>query len=374
MDPVLLTFHAPRHELDTVARHVLRDRLADHLLLWRRIAGAREVVYLSTCQRALWIFWGGNPDALGLSGEAERFEGQGAWRHLAEISSGLASANLGDREIVDQLRKALEQAREAGAAGEEALACITDLLREGQRLRSRIGLDEGSGSIATAALKHLEDALPPGARIALVGVGPMSRYLAQRLPERGFQTTISNRTAARADAFGLPTLPLEQLQRDPAGFDALVTATASPRPLFTLAAWERLKNPPLRLLDLALPHDSEPALGQLPWVHRVDLACFLAETEEAKALRQEAAEQAEPLLLGAVGRLQKRAQDRAAKHSARSAQERLEDAWEALEWEATQRISPALDPSAQEALQSILKRGRTLAFRALSQGQCLDLP
>ena len=35
MDPVLYSFHAPHHGLDVVARYVLRDRLADHLLLWR---------------------------------------------------------------------------------------------------------------------------------------------------------------------------------------------------------------------------------------------------------------------------------------------------------------------------------------------------
>jgi glutamyl-tRNA reductase len=276
------------------------------------------------------------------------------------------SSNLGDREIVDQLRESLEKAREAGAAGVEAHAALEDVLREAQRLRVRAGLADGSASVATAALRHLEDALPKGARIAVVGVGPMSQYLAKRLPERGFQVALSNRTAAKAELMGYPTVPLEQLQHDPEGFDALVTATASPRPLFTLAAWERLRRPPLRLLDLALPHDSEPALGQLSWVHRVDLAGFLAETEQARMRRFDVAQKAEPFLVGAVGRIRKRAEARDQKYNTRTAQDRLTDAWEALETEALEGALKGLDETQQEALKMLLKRGRTLSFRALN--------
>ena len=366
MDPVLFTFHAPHHDLDVVARHVLRDRLSDHLRLWQRITGACELVYVATCQRVIWMLWGGNGEALGLAPEVTRFEGEAAWRHLLEVSTGLVSANLGDREIGDQMKVALENAREAGAAGEEARVVLEDILREAQRLRVRMGLADGRSSVATAALRHLEEALPANSSIAVVGTGPMGRYLAERLPGRGFRVTVSNRTGAKAELLGCDTVPLEQLQRDPEGFDALVTATASPRPLFTLAAWERLKRPPLRLLDLALPQDSEPALDQLPWVHRVDLAGFLAETEQAKERRSEAALEAEPYLLDAVARLRKRASARDRKLTTRSAQERLSDAWEALEAEALNGALK-LDQEQQEALKALLKRGRTLAFRALHQ-------
>jgi glutamyl-tRNA reductase len=79
----------------------------------------------------------------------------------------------------------------------------------------------------------------------------MTTYLADRLPEHGFTVALSNRTMVRAEAFaesrGIEVLPLERLQRDPEGFDALVTATSSPEPLFTLNAWAGLaKHRPLR--------------------------------------------------------------------------------------------------------------------------------
>jgi len=368
MDPVLYTYHIPRHEPEVVARNVVRQHLADHLLLWRRISDACELVFLATCQRVIWMFWGGDGTTLGFGPEIDCFQGEAAWRHLLEVATGLNSANLGDREIVGQLRQALATAKETRTAGPEAQAALEDILREAQRLRTRIGLDDGSASVATAALRHLETSLAPGSRVAIVGVGPMSRYLAQRLPERGFQITMSNRTLAKAEAFGLPMVPLAQLQMDPQGFDAIVSATASNSPLFTADNWSRLSRHPVRFVDLALPYDSEPELGHIPWVTRVDLSVFLAENEGTKLKRHEAAAQAEPFIVGAVERLRKRAATRIQKFATRTAQERLTDAWEAMEAEATApgSVLAELDPVQLEALESLLKRGRTLAFRALN--------
>jgi len=375
MEPVLISFHAPVHDLDLVAQHVVRDGLPGHLRDWQRCSGARELVYLATCQRVLWMVWGGEAEAIDPGPGVRRYEGEEAWVHLLAMSAGLESANLGDREIPGQLKDALVQAREVGVAGEEAFTAVEDVIREGQRLRARLGLADGNVSVATVALKHLIEGLPHGASIALVGVGPMTQYLAERLPERGFQVSVANRTRSRAhelaDPLGLLVTDLVRLQHDPGGFDAIVTATAAPEPIFTLDAWQSLKRPILRILDLALPPDSEPGLEQLPWVHRIDLNAFLAQTTTARAQRAEAALKAEPYLIGAAGRLRHRALARARKRHLVSAQERLDAAWGALEEEAkTLEDSMAgLDEAQRDALKEILSRGRTLAFRALVQTQ-----
>ena len=375
MEPVLLSFHAPIHDLDLVAQHVVRDGVPTRLREWQRASGAREIVYLATCQRVLWMVWGGDPGALDPGPGVRRYEGEEAWVHLLAMSAGLESANLGDREIPGQMKDALEQARQVGVAGDEAQAVFEDVIREGQRLRSRLGLADGNVSVATVALKHLCEGLPEGSSIALVGVGPMTQYLAERLPERGFQVSVANRTRNKAhdlaDPLGLTVVDLAQLQRDPAGFQAIVSATAAPEPIFTLDAWQTLKRPILRILDLALPPDSEPGLEQLPWVHRVDLSAFLAQTATARAQRAEAATKAEAFLVGAAGRLRHRAHARGHKRHLASAQERLDSAWGALEAEVKtlEDSMQGLDEAQREALKEILTRGRTLAFRALIQTQ-----
>ncbi len=375
MEPVLISFHAPVHELDQVAQHVIREGVPTHLREWQRQSGARELVYLATCQRVLWMVWGGTPEAIEPGPGFCRYEGEEAWVHLLAMSAGLESANLGDREIPGQLKDALVQARQVGVAGDEAQTAVEDVIREGQRLRARLGLADGNVSVATVALKHLTEGLAEGSSVALVGVGPMTQYLAERLPERGFRVSVANRTRSKAhdlaDPLGLAIVDLPQLQHDPAGFDAIVTATAAPEPIFTLDAWQTLKRPILRVLDLALPPDSEPGLEQLPWVHRIDLNAFLAQTATARALRAEAALKAEPFLAGAAGRLRHRAMARGRKRQLATAQERLDAAWGALE-EEVQTLEDSmqgLDEAQREALKEILNRGRTLAFRALIQTQ-----
>jgi glutamyl-tRNA reductase len=373
MEPVLLSFHAPIHDLDVVAQHVVKEGISARLRDWHRQTGARELVYLATCQRVLWMVWGGDPGALDPGPGVRRYEGEDAWMHLLAMSAGLESANLGDREIPGQMKDALQQARQVGVAGEEAQTALEDVIREGHRLRARLGLADGSVSVATAALRHLSDGLPEGASVVLVGVGPMTQYLAERLPEQGFRVAIANRTRSHAhqlaDPLGLDVVDLVDLQRDPGPFDALVTATAAPEPLFTLEAWQTLKRPTLRILDLALPPDSEPGLEQLPWVHRVDLNAFLAQSATVRARRSEAAQKAEPYLAGTAGRLRHRAEVRARKRHRASAQERLDAAWGALEAEVKGLHGHLshLDETQRVALQSILSRGRTLAFRALAQ-------
>ena len=375
MEPVLISFHAPVHDLDQVAHHVVREGLSAHLREWQQQAGARELVYLATCQRVLWMVWGGEAESIDPGPGFRRYEGEEAWTHLLAMSAGLESANLGDREIPGQLKDALVAAREVGVAGEEAQTALEDVIREGQRLRARLGLADGNVSVATVALKHLTEGLEPGSSVALVGVGPMTQYLAERLPERGFRVVVANRTRSKAhdlaDPLGLATVDLPQLQCDPEGFDAIVTATAAPEPLFTRDAWQTLKRPTLRILDLALPPDSDPGLELLPWIHRVDLNAFLAQTATARGQRAEAALKAEPYLVGAARRLRHRAEARARKRHLLSAQERLDSAWGALEEEVQvlEETMACMDEAQREAMKEILARGRTLAFRALIQTQ-----
>ena len=196
MEPVLISFHAPVHDLDLVAQHVVREGLPAHLRDWQRRSGARELVYLATCQRVLWLVWGGEAGAIDPGPGVRRYEGEEAWAHLLAMAAGLESANLGDREIPGQLKEALVQARQVGVAGDEAQNAIEDVIREGQRLRARLGLADGNVSVATVALKHLTEGLPHGSSVVLVGVGPMTQYLAERLPERGFRVALANRTRA----------------------------------------------------------------------------------------------------------------------------------------------------------------------------------
>lgn len=313
---------------------------------------------------------GGKPEMLNFT-DAHIKRGPHAWTHLLSLATGLESANVGDREITEQLNDALKISKEMGMSGEESSAVVADVIRESRRLRTELGLADGTASIATAALRHLMSALSVDSSILIIGFGPMSQYIARRLHEKGYRVTLSNRTESKvgklANELGVPTIPLEVVQQDPQNFDALITSTGSVTPIFTYNQWKRVsQRKPLRILDLALPADSEPALQQLPWINRVDLSVFLVETDINRQRRIEVSSQAEPFIVGASQRLRKRSQDRTKKRSMLSARETLSASWDALEEEV--KNMKALTPDQYAAVQELLIRGRTLSYRALVQG------
>jgi glutamyl-tRNA reductase len=370
VDPIVLSYQTPDHDLDVVARHIYREGLAQRMVHWKNISLADEMIYLATCQRATWIFWGGKPEMLNFT-DAHIKRGPHAWTHLLSLATGLESANVGDREITEQLNDALKISKEMGMSGEESSAVVADVIRESRRLRTELGLADGTASIATAALRHLMSALSVDSSILIIGFGPMSQYIARRLHEKGYRVTLSNRTESKvgklANELGVPTIPLEVVQQDPQNFDALITSTGSVTPIFTYNQWKRVsQRKPLRILDLALPADSEPALQQLPWINRVDLSVFLVETDINRQRRIEVSSQAEPFIVGASQRLRKRSQDRTKKRSMLSARETLSASWDALEEEV--KNMTALTPDQYAAVQELLIRGRTLSYRALVQG------
>lgn len=372
MDPILVTLASPHHDLQKVGSHVVRNGLQDYLRGLKLRCGANELFYLATCQRVVWVLWGGDAAKMPVQ-EPLIFEGQQSWHHLVSLASGLASANPGDLDIPTQLRRAMEDSMDCGCAGEECRNAMEDVLREGSRLRSRLGLDRGAASVASVALRRIEQQLEPGAKVALVGTGAMTKYLAERLPARGFTPVIVNRTLENAivvaEPLGLSVLPLQRFQSDPTDFDAAVTATGAHEPIFTKNAWQQsARAKSLLLIDLALPADSEAALAELPWMERITLEDCLQQTEQTLALRRNLAQQAGPLLTESSERLHMKAKHRSLRRERHHLQLDMGRAWDQLEADSIKGPLSRLDAEQQEALRSLMQRGRTLAFRALAQG------
>lgn len=370
MTPFLVTLALPTHNLEAIGRYVVRNDLASRLMRWKTETGAHELFYMATCQRALWVLWGGEPERMRIDSPM-CLEGPEAWKHLVSVAAGLSSCNPGDPEIPGQMHRALEESLAAGSAKEECQAAFEEVLREGLRLRNRLGLDQGSTSVASIALKLLERRLPLGSEVALVGVGDMTRYLAERLSARGFRMRIVNRTLEQAkrlaDPLGIPVEPLDAFRRDPGPVQALVTATGAPEPLFTFLGWKEVRRVErLLLIDLALPSDAAPDLDGLGWVERVPLEACLEEAARNRARRAALAESAEPLLAEAVARLVSRARHREARRARARVDQEVHAAWERVLEEAESGPLEGLSEAQRLALFQLLHKGKSLTFQAMA--------
>ena len=126
--------------------------------------------------------------------------------HLFSVTAGLESTVVGESEIIGQVRRAFEQAKEEGVCGPVLSALFQHALQTGKRVRTETGIARGTTSFAHAAVTVARGESGDGLRdkrVVVVGAGGMgvgvSRALAD-IPAGAAPRSIVvvNRSLARA--------------------------------------------------------------------------------------------------------------------------------------------------------------------------------
>lgn len=231
----------------------------------REVIGARFVDGSAECARFLYV----------------RRDRQ-AIEHLLRVSSGLDSMVLGEPQIQGQVRDAYAAAAEVGAAGAALNRAFQQALRIGGRVRSETDLGAGAASISTAAVelaKKIFGSLA-GRRALVLGAGEMSESTIERLRGEGVRSTlVANRTHARATELAARwegrAVRWEAMPAALREVDIVICSTAAPHPVLTR---ERVREAlpggaprPLCIIDIAVPRDVDPRVGQEPNVFLYDL-------------------------------------------------------------------------------------------------------
>jgi glutamyl-tRNA reductase len=226
-----------------------------------------------------------------------------AAQHLFEVAAGLDSMVVGEQQILGQVRHALKVAQESATAGRTINDAGQAALRVGKRVHAETGIDRAGASVVSVALDLAGERLGDLStrRAVVVGAGAMSGLAVALLARRGVAgLTVVNRTPARAQrlAASVPApvearaAGLEGLADELADVDLVVSCTGSVGLVLTAEEVRRLLplrgDRPLVVVDLALPHDTDPALAELPGVTRIDLA-DLADLPAARASESDVA-------------------------------------------------------------------------------------
>lgn len=204
-----------------------------------------------------------------------------AVRHAFRVTSGLDSMVMGDEQIIGQFREAFKAAVDQGRAGRVLHELAQDALRVGKQVHSDTGIGRHGASIVEVALaeagRHhgsLRDR-----RIVIIGTGAMSSLAASVCAAQGAEVTVVGRTDSAvqrlADAVGGTALGMEQLDQAVRDADVLVSATGATGLLITedhLSQVLQGSDSELFVCDLAMPHDTDPAISAIPGVTRLDLA------------------------------------------------------------------------------------------------------
>jgi glutamyl-tRNA reductase len=284
---------------------------------------ASELVLLSTCNRVEVIFareLGHLPSAddrdvaasaLGLAADdplrarMHLATGSDAVRHLLRVAASLDSMVLGEDQILAQVRDAYATCERAGLVGRLLGALFEHAFQVGKQVRTDTELSRVPVSVVSIALeqlaRHFAGRTP---RIALAGAGAMAELLVKNAHEHGVTLAhVANRTPIKArrlaERCGARATTLEELLATRGGFDAVISATASPGFVFdaaTLLDFAR-RTPlggPLVAVDLALPRDIEPV--DSPCVLVIDMQSLRGASETNRARRAAAAAEAEAIV------------------------------------------------------------------------------
>lgn len=289
---------APAHVLDQMSMGA--DELPKALAEVMNSDVVSEAVVMSTCNRTevyLYAerFHDGFRDvrnALGLlSGlEPETFDPHlyvhyhvGAVRHLFEVAAGLDSVVLGEHEILGQVARAWETARLEGASSSVLNLVFQRAVECGKKVRTDTDIGRSTASLSHAAVSLLGErsADLTGASVLLIGTGEVGTSVATALSKAAdVELTVTNRTAARADAvaaeLSAATVPFGDIDRALVDADIVIAATGAPEPVLSVEALRLAAEArPTLVLDLAQPADVADGAAELDGV---DL-CPLAEVQ-----------------------------------------------------------------------------------------------
>lgn len=258
---------------------------------------AQEAVLLSTCNRTeLYLSTADEPAGIDavrrlLSARVEAVpdvfgrhlyvhRDRATVGHLFRVTAGLDSMVLGEPQIQGQVREAYELARATETArGPVVGAALNRLFQSaaavGGRVRSETEIGIGAASVSSAAVELAKKIFGSlrGRRAMVLGAGEMSEVTLECLRSEGVQSAVvANRTFQRAmelaERWNAAAIRFEQFEASLGDVDIVICSTAAPHAVLTRSRFRRAVpqglSKPLCIIDIALPRDVEPSVGDEP--------------------------------------------------------------------------------------------------------------
>ena len=212
---------------------------------------------------------------------------EGAVAHLFAVAAGLDSMVVGESQILGQVREALRRGQDTGTVGSALNALFQQALRVGKRAHAETDIDRAGQSLLTVALDRISPDLA-GRQVLVVGAGSMAGLAVATTARRGAaRVVVANRTPERAQRLAATTggrgVDLSALPSEIAEADLVVSCTGATGMVLGPDVFTDRGDRPVDVLDLALPHDVDPAVGEIPGVRLTGLADLARTLENSDA-------------------------------------------------------------------------------------------
>ncbi|MCS3902081.1 glutamyl-tRNA reductase [Methylohalomonas lacus] len=288
----------------------------------RAASGAEEAAILSTCNRTEVYCALGDGDPAAVVDWFQSYHqlpdqqirphlyshpNASAVKHMMRVASGLDSMVVGEPQVLGQMKSAYDTALQAGAIGNLLNRLFQHSFSVAKEVRSRTAVGHHPVSVAFAAVRlaqHIFGDLR-GYTALLLGAGETIELTARHLHKNGLgRLVVANRNLARAQDLAADysgyAISLTDLPQHLAEADIIIGSTSSPMPLIDLAqmqaAIQTRKHRPVFIVDMAVPRDIDPAVGDLNDVYLYSVDDLREVIEENLRNRHEAALEAEEII------------------------------------------------------------------------------
>jgi glutamyl-tRNA reductase len=130
------------------------------------------------------------------------YEDEAALDHLLRVSSGLESLVLGERQILGQVKHAVERAQEAGTLSRYFNILTNVAIRAGKKAQHETTIAHGGSSISWAAIEMAKKAAGDlqDKSVLVIGAGKMGEIALNHLHDLGVKKIfLMNRTGEKAE-------------------------------------------------------------------------------------------------------------------------------------------------------------------------------
>jgi len=299
------------------------QKIGDALRSLIGVPDVAEAVILSTCNRTEiyctgeqildtqrlfhWLAEFHNVDVVSIEACSFHYRDRDAVSHVMRVASGLDSLILGEPQILGQLKSAYASSVEENVIGGRLGRMFEHSFSVAKKVRTETAIGENPVSVAAAAVELARQLFGEFEQnnALLIGAGRTTELVAKHLRQAGVKKiVIANRTLARAQELSdqvdgeaaligdIPDLLIES--------DIVIASTASALPILGKGAVERAlkyrKHRPIFMVDIAVPRDIEPQVGELSDVYLYTVDDLKDVIDQNLKSREQAAEQAHSLV------------------------------------------------------------------------------
>lgn len=206
------------------------------------------------------------------------YEDAAAIKHFLQVTCGLDSLVLGEKQILGQVKTAVDNARQAGTISKYFNILTNIAIRAGKKAQNETAISLGGSSISWAAIGLSEQILGSlqGKSVLIIGAGKMGEMALDNLCNKDLgKIYLMNRTGEKAETlaerYGGIAASFWDIKEILAEVDLCICSVGAPHYILDKekvgSIMRQRQGRPLILIDISMPRNIDPQTGTLPDVY-----------------------------------------------------------------------------------------------------------